>query len=90
MLGDAEPGLLDGAPGELVGVRGGGPGRGVGDPRDGRGVVAGEGAAVPAVRPGAFWKLQYAFVWAMTWAGGGAPCCVRSSVVCASATSVVS
>ena len=45
---------------------------------------------VPAVRPGARWNCQYRFVWAMTLSGGGAPYGVRSSVVCASLTSVVS
>ena len=30
-------------------------------------------STVPAVRPGAVWYLQYRFVCAMTWSGGGAP-----------------
>ena len=30
-------------------------------------------ATVPAVRPGAVWYLQYRYVCAMTWSGGGAP-----------------
>src|SRR5205823_12863246 len=47
-------------------------------------------STVPAVRPGAVWYLQYRFVWAMTWSGGGAPHGVWSSVVCASLTSVAS
>jgi hypothetical protein len=45
---------------------------------------------VPAVRPGARWNCQYRFVWSMTLPGGGAPNGVRSSVVCASSTSVAS
>jgi hypothetical protein len=44
----------------------------------------------PAVRPGAVWYFQYRFVCAMTCPGGGAPYAVRSSVECASATSVTS
>lgn len=47
-------------------------------------------STVPAVRPGAFWSLQYMLVCAITWSGGGAPHSVRSSVVCASLTSVAS
>jgi hypothetical protein len=38
-------------------------------------------SAVPAVRPGALWSVQYRFVCAITWSGGGAPHAVRSSVV---------
>jgi beta-lactamase class A len=45
---------------------------------------------VPAVRPGAVWNCQYRFVCAMTAPGSGAPYAVRSSVVCASDTSVAS
>jgi|1186.fasta_scaffold719612_2 hypothetical protein len=47
-------------------------------------------STVPAVRRGAWWLLQYRFVCAMTASGGGAPQGVRSSVVCASLTSVAS
>ena len=47
-------------------------------------------STVPAVRPGAVWLFQYRFVCAITCSGGGAPHSVRSSVVCASLTSVAS
>ena len=46
--------------------------------------------AVPALRPGALCPAQYRLVWAITCSGAGAPYGVRSSVVCASATSVTS
>ena len=44
----------------------------------------------PAVRPGAACSSQYRFVCAMTLSGVGAPHSLRSSVVCASPTSVTS
>ncbi len=44
----------------------------------------------PAVRPGAAWNDQYRLVWEITWSGGGAPHSVRSSVVWASLTRMVS
>ena len=47
-------------------------------------------STVPAVRPGAVWPLQYMFVCEITCSGGGAPHACRSSVVCASDTSVAS
>lgn len=47
-------------------------------------------STVPALRPGALCHDQYRLVWAMTCSGAGAPYWLRSSVVCASPTSVTS
>jgi hypothetical protein len=47
-------------------------------------------STVPPVRPGALCQSQYRLVCAITLSGAGAPYSVRSSVVCASPTSVAS